>query len=82
MNERLLEVIKQSVESRKIELENYDLNIENFRRAIAKIDSNFPNNPAMQEFRVSLVELLEQNVNERMKEQLMHDVLVDQLNEQ
>ena len=76
-----LETLKANHAARVDEVANYQLNINNFIRAIDKIDQQYANNPAMQDFRDRLSTLLEENRVEQLKAIIMRDVLADQINE-
>lgn len=59
----------------------YQLNIDNFRRAIARIGEQHSGDGDMQEFCEQLTKLLADNVREQKKEQLLLDVITEQLEE-
>lgn len=66
---------------REQEVEDYQINIDNYTRAIAKIDAMPEAERALQQaFRDQLAGLLESERREQSKSQIMLDVLNDQLN--
>jgi two-component sensor histidine kinase len=69
--------LKTFKEARDQEVAEYQLNINNYIRAIAKIESNFSDNKDMQEFRETLLKLLADNKKEQLKSIIMKDALVD-----
>ena len=76
-----LETLKVNHTARIDEVAGYQLNIDNFIRAIDKIDQQYADNPAMQEFRSRLSALLEENRVEQLKAIIMRDVIADQIAE-
>ena len=76
-----LETLKTNHTARVDEVTGYQLNIENFVRAIDKIDQQYADNPAMQDFRSRLTTLLEENRVEQLKAIIIRDVLADQIAE-
>lgn len=76
-----LSILKPSLESRNDEILNYQINIDNYERAIAKIESSYSDNPAMIEFRDQLAHLLESNKTEQLKSIIIRDVIAEQISE-
>jgi len=60
---------------------HYQINIDNYQRAIAKIDAEYANNSALVEFRDQLTSLLESSKTEQLKAIIIRDVIADQLTE-
>lgn len=76
-----LEQLRQFFELRENEVAEYQLNIDNFIRAISKIEDNYNDNQEMQEFKEHLTKLLADNKREQLKSIIMRDVLADQIAE-
>ena len=74
------EKLRTAKDAREQEVENYQINIDNYTRAIQKIDA-MPDadRVSLKAFREQLTELLESEVREQSKSQIMLDVLRDQL---
>jgi uncharacterized tellurite resistance protein B-like protein len=75
------EQLQTAYDARVVEVAEYQLNIDNFIRAIAKIDEEHNDNTDMQEFKQHLTKLLSDNQREQLKSIIMRDVLADQLAE-
>jgi len=75
------EILATSAEARQREVLNYQINIDNFTLAIAKIDLEYSDKPYMLEFSKTLSDLLQSSVVEQAKEKLMLDVIQQQLQE-
>jgi carbonic anhydrase len=69
------------LEQRNNEIQEYQLNINNFIRAIKKIETTYSNNQDMLEFKEQLQKLLADNQREQLKSIIMRDVIADQLAE-
>jgi flagellar motility protein MotE (MotC chaperone) len=69
------------LEIRNDEISNYQLNIDNFKRAIIKIDTEYSENKDMLEFKEHLQNLLAENQREQLKSIIMRDVIADQIAE-
>jgi hypothetical protein len=76
-----LETLKSALESRNDEITSYQINIDNYERAIAKINEEHSDNPAMIEFRDRMNELLLSSRTEQLKASVIRDVIADQVNE-
>ena len=76
-----LETLKTALNVRNDEIENYQINIDNYTRAIAKIGVEYPDNAAIVEFGDRLKEMLEQHKTEQLKAIIIRDVIADQLAE-
>jgi hypothetical protein len=77
MQDRFLSLL----EMRNNEISDYQLNIDNFKRAIVKIDTQYADNQAMLEFKQQLQTLLADNQREQLKSIIMRDVIADQIAE-
>jgi uncharacterized membrane protein YheB (UPF0754 family) len=76
-----LEALRTALESRIQEVMEYQINIDNFARAIAKIDSEYANEPNLVSFRENLTNLLESNKAEQLKAIIIRDVIAEQVAE-
>jgi hypothetical protein len=76
-----LESLQSALVARNDEFLGYQINIDNYTRAIDKINAEHQNNPAMIEFRDRLSEMLESNKTEQLKSSIIRDVIADQLTE-
>jgi hypothetical protein len=69
------EILQASLESREKEVIEYQVNIDNFKLAIANIGDD----PDMQEFKSQLQDLLNANLREQKKAKVMLDVIRQQV---
>ena len=69
------------LELRNNEVAEYQLNIDNFKRAIEKINTQYADNQDMLDFKEQLIKLLADNQREQLKSIIMRDVIADQLAE-
>lgn len=76
-----LETLKIALEGRNDEILNYQINIDNYERAIAKINAEHADKPAIVEFREQLANLLESSKTEQLKAIIIRDVIADQVTE-
>jgi hypothetical protein len=76
-----LETLKPALEGRNEEIMSYQINIDNYVRAIDKINIEYTNNPAMIEFRDRLINMLETHKIEQLKAIIIRDVIADQIAE-
>jgi hypothetical protein len=74
-NEYRKELLASALEARVKEVTEYQLNVDNYRLAIARIG----NDPDLQEFKDRLQHLLQSSVLEQKKAQLMLDVIKSQV---
>jgi hypothetical protein len=79
------EILTANLAARVDEIISYQINIDNFRLAIAKIAKEHTGDSAldlaMQEFAAQLEENMQQNIIEQRKAMIIHDVIADQLAE-
>ena len=75
------EILQSALDARNDEFLGYQVNIDNYIRAIDKINAEHQNNPAMIEFRDCLTDMLESHKIEQLKSMIIRDVIADQLNE-
>jgi len=76
-----LETLKAALDGRNDEILNYQININNYERAIAKINAEHTDKPAIVEFRDQLINLLESSKTEQLKSIIIRDVIADQVTE-
>ena len=77
----MLDQLSSFFEVRNNEIAEYQLNIDNFKRAIVKIDTEYADNQDMLEFKQQLQKLLADNQREQLKSIIMRDVIADQIAE-
>ena len=78
LEQERLDILKTAAEGREREVMHYQINIDNYERAIAEIEANHPD---MGEFADRLRELLASSRVEQAKERVMLKVIRDQLEE-
>jgi len=74
-----LETLKAALEGRNDEILNYQINIDNYERAIAKINAEHADKPAIVEFRDRLIDMLVSHKIEQLKAIIIRDVIADQV---
>jgi hypothetical protein len=80
MNEKQ-QILSDSAQMRRRDVEHYQINIDNYRAAIAEIDAQYGDNPDMLQFREHLGNLLKSSIVEQTKEKIMLSVIERQLAE-
>lgn len=80
-NKDRYEILKNSLEGRKKDVLYHDINITNYRLAVAKIDSDHAGNTDLQPFRDHLESLLASSILEKTKEEIMVSVIEQQIKE-
>jgi hypothetical protein len=73
------EMLRAAVEHRRREVMHYQINIDNYRAAIAEIDANYNGNADIVPFREQLCDLLRTSLIEQTKERIMLTVIERQL---
>jgi hypothetical protein len=76
-----LQILQENLAGRHDEIMNYQINIDNFSRAIAKIDADYAGEPNLVEFRENLVNLHDSNKIEQLKAIIIRDVIAEQVDE-
>lgn len=76
LEEERIQILKDNLLVRQREVMHYQINIDNYRLAIKKIESN---QPELLEFANHLKDLLQSSLREQAKEKLMVDVIAEQL---
>lgn len=74
-----LETLKSALSARDEEIFGYQINIDNYTRAIAKIDAEYADNPSIVEFSARLEDLLTSSKNEQLKAIIIRDVIAEQI---
>lgn len=74
-----IEILMSASEHRAREVMHHQINIDNYRLAIAEIELNYTNDADMIEFSKRLKELLASSIREQAKEKLMLKVIKSQL---
>ena len=75
------EILKSALASREEEILTYQINIDNYERAISKINADYSDNESMLEFRDRLASMLFEHKTEQLKSIVIRDVIADQLTE-
>ena len=78
LEQERIDLLTAAAEGREREVMHYQINIDNFTRAIAEIEAN---HPEMEEFANNLRELLASSKLEQAKERILLKVIRDQLEE-
>jgi hypothetical protein len=76
------QILEEALKVRKQEVLQYEINIENFKRAIKKIETNYANNVNLAPFKSQLIQLVEENEIQQLKSIIIRDVITEQLGEQ
>ena len=76
-----LETLQSALNARNDEILGYQINIDNYIRAIDKINAEHADNSAMIEFRDKLIDMLASHKTEQLKAIIIRDVIADQLTE-
>lgn len=74
-------ILTQALEGRDAELLGYQINIDNYRLAIAKIQSDYPDNQDLALFREELESRLQEECRQQLRARIIRDVIADQLTE-
>jgi Cys-tRNA synthase (O-phospho-L-seryl-tRNA:Cys-tRNA synthase) len=76
-----LQTLQSALEPRNDEILNYQINIDNYTRAITKINDEHADNLALIEFRDNLSDMVESHKTEQLKAIIIRDVIADQITE-
>jgi len=76
-----LQILQEALEPRNDEILNYQINIDNYTRAIDKINTQYVDNPDLIEFRDKLAVEVKNHKTEQLKSIIIRDVIADQINE-
>lgn len=72
-------ILAEALKHRESEVLMHQINIDNYRLALAEIDANYAGDPHMADFAARLRELHDSSVIEQRKEIIMRDVIAKQL---
>jgi hypothetical protein len=72
-------ILKQALEAREEEIFSYQIDIDNFERAIKKIEIEYKEDVNMQDFKANLCNLLKENKAQQAKSIIIHAVIKEQL---
>ena len=76
-----LQILQASLTPRNQEIFDYQINIDNYIRAIKKINDDYTDNKAVIEFRDLLTNMVESNKTEQLKSIIIRDVIQEQITE-
>jgi predicted esterase YcpF (UPF0227 family) len=76
-----LQTLQSALQPRNDEILDYQINIDNYIRAIEKINAEHADNPAMIEFRDLLADMVKSHKTEQLKAIIIRDVIADQITE-
>ena len=79
LEQERIHILTQAAEGREREVMHYQINIDNFERAIAEIEENHIDEPHMVEYADQMRELRRTSLIEQAKESVMLKVIRDQL---
>ena len=74
-----LSILTPALEGRDQELLGYQINIDNYLLAIAKINADYPDNDDLLAFRDELQVRLDEECRQQLRSQIIRDVIADQL---
>lgn len=74
-----LPILTPALEGRDQELLGYQINIDNYLLAIAKIEQDYPDNEDLAVFKAELQERLGEEKRQQLRSQIIRDVIADQL---
>jgi len=72
-------ILKQALAAREEEIFSYQIDIDNFERAIKKIEIEYEEDVNMQDFKGNLRNLLKENKAQQAKAIIIHAVIKEQL---
>lgn len=79
MHDTTRAILTEAAQARRVEVVNYQINIDNFELAIKKIESEHADNPEMVVFADHLRGLLASSRTEQLKERILLEVIEQQL---
>lgn len=75
------DILSSALEGRDAELLGYQINIDNYTLAIAKINTDYPDNEDLAAFRADLESRLEEEKRQQLRCKVIRDVIAAQLAE-
>jgi hypothetical protein len=79
LEDERLEILRAAAADRRKGFTNYQINIDNFRLAIEKVEKEHADKPHMVDFAEHLKSLLQSSLAEQDKERVMLEVIEQQL---
>jgi uncharacterized protein YchJ len=79
MEQERIKILTDAAEHRSREVMHHQINIDNYRLAIAEIDANHADDATLVEFKARLEELLASSIVEQSKEKIILKVIKQQL---
>jgi|TARA_R100000030_G_C3247488_1_gene122146 hypothetical protein len=76
-----LKTLQTALTARNEEVSEYQINIDNYTRALVKIEKEHFGKPGMEEFSAKLKELLSSSQIEQLKAIIIRDVIAEQITE-
>jgi hypothetical protein len=74
-----LSILTPALEGRDAELLGYQINIDNYRLAIAKINADYPDNDDLLAFRDELQTRLDEERRQQLRSRVIRDVIAEQV---
>lgn len=74
-----LPILTPALEGRNQELLGYQINIDNYILAIAKIEQDYPDNEDLAAFKTELQARLDEERRQQLRSQIIRDVIADQV---
>lgn len=74
-----LDILAPALEGRNQELLGYQINIDNYILAIAKINADYADNEDLIAFRDELQGRLDEELRQQLRSKIIRDVIADQL---
>jgi hypothetical protein len=81
MNQNRQKILQDAAEAREQEILMYQINIDNYRSAIAKIQREYPDNEDLQAMRTELITRLVEEEKQQLRSQIIYEVIQEQLTE-
>jgi len=81
LEQERIDILTQAAEGREREVMQYQINIDNFSRAVAEIEANHSHEPHMVEYAERMRDLHHSSLIEQAKERILLKVIRDQLEE-
>ncbi len=76
-----LSILNDALKGREQELLMYQINIDNYRAAILKIEREHPNNQDLQAMRAELITRLGDEERQQLRSRIIYEVIKEQLDE-
>jgi len=79
LEQERIEILTEAAKHRAREVMHHQINIDNYRLAIAEIDANHADDETLVKFKARLEELLASSIAEQSKEKIILKVIKQQL---